>query len=185
MKLNIGCGVNKHDGYINIDKYAECEPDMQMDAEVFPWAFKDNEIDEVVFNHSLEHMGADTEVFLGIIKELYRVCKPGAKVVINVPHPRHDNFINDPTHVRIITPALLSLFSKKLNDHWKKNRDANTPLALYLGVDFEVKSIETGLEGKYIDMLRNGEVTNEEMHILTTERNNVALDYNITLEVIK
>ena len=113
MKLNMGCGLNKKEGYTNVDKSAACGPDVELDLEVFPWPFKANEAEEVIFNHSLEHMGETTDVFLGILKELYRICKPRAKIFIFVPHPRHDDFLGDPTHVRVITPQLLSLFSKK------------------------------------------------------------------------
>ena len=51
--------------------------------------------------------GRIRRVFLGMMKELYRICRDGAEIEINVPHPRHDNFIGDPTHVRIITPDTL------------------------------------------------------------------------------
>ena len=53
MKLNLECGNNKKDGYINCDKYLACNPDLVMDCEIFPWAFSDNEIEEIVFIHSL------------------------------------------------------------------------------------------------------------------------------------
>ena len=50
--------------------------------------------------HVLEHLGRDTDTFLAIWKELYRVAAPGATVRIVVPHPRHQDFLQDPTHVR-------------------------------------------------------------------------------------
>ena len=111
MKLNLGCGFKKIAGFVNVDMFDECQPDVKMDLEVIPWTFGTNEVDEAIFNHSLEHLGRETKVFFGIIQELYRVCKPGAKVHINVPHPRHDHFIGDPTHVRVITPPLLAGFA--------------------------------------------------------------------------
>ena len=46
-------------------------------------------------------MGADPKVFLKIMQELHRIGRPGCRVVIHVPHPRHDNFLGDPTHVRV------------------------------------------------------------------------------------
>lgn len=89
------------------------------DLESFPWPFDDNSADEIVMRHSLEHMGASADVFFSIMKELYRISAPGAKILIAVPHPRSDGFAGDPTHVRPINPAILSLFSKKNNREWK------------------------------------------------------------------
>ena len=90
MKLNLGCGNYKMDGFFNVDKFAYCEPDEVVDLEVFPWPWADNAVDEVVMSHVLEHLGQETKVYFGIIKELYRVCGDGAEVRIAVPHPRHD-----------------------------------------------------------------------------------------------
>ena len=185
MKLNIGCGFNKIDGFINIDKFDECKPDLKMDAEITPWLFKENEIDEVFFIHSLEHMGADANVFFAIIKELYRVCKPGAIINIKVPHPRHDDFINDPTHVRIITPELFSLFSKKENIRWKDELASNSLLALYLDVDFEIKENRMLVEPKYMELFNNKEISEDDLNELIKECNNIAKEYELTLKVIK
>ncbi|HEV7393411.1 MAG TPA: methyltransferase domain-containing protein, partial [Burkholderiales bacterium] len=96
MKLNLGCGYNKLEGYINVDSQPACAPDKVVDLEHFPWPFPDNSVDKIMMTHVLEHLGADKQTFFGIIKELYRVCKPAATVHIIVPHPRHDTFIGDP-----------------------------------------------------------------------------------------
>ena len=37
------------------------------------------------------------------MKELYRISCDQANIHISVPHPRHDDFLADPTHVRPIT----------------------------------------------------------------------------------
>ena len=50
------------------------------------------------------------------MKELYRICKNNSIIDIVVPHPRHDDFLSDPTHVRPITDMTLSLYDKELND---------------------------------------------------------------------
>ena len=93
MKLNMGCGHNKREGYVNVDMSPVCNPDVVWDLETLPWPWQDNSVDGVLFNHSLEHLGQIARVFLGMMKELYRVCRDGAEIEINVPHPRHDNFI--------------------------------------------------------------------------------------------
>ena len=185
MKLNLGCGFNKLMGHVNVDMYQTCNPDMQVDMEVFPWPFDANSVDEVVFNHSLEHMGAATDVFLSIMKELYRVCKDQSLVRINVPHPRHDNFIGDPTHVRIVTPQVLSLFSKKLNHSWRERGVSNTPLALYTDVDFEVVDVTQILENSYLLSFKSGAISEQELRVLVDERNNVVSEYKMVIKVIK
>lgn len=185
MKLNMGCGQNKVAGYVNIDKFKECSPDIQMDLEVTPWAIPDNTVEEVLFNHCLEHLGATSDVFFSIMKELYRVCRHNAKIQINVPHPRHDNFIGDPTHVRIITPQVLSLFSKKKNEEWKAIHAANTPLALYLGVDFEVERTELVPADHYLPDLKSGALTRKEFDRLALTTNNAISEIRMTVRVIK
>lgn len=185
MKLNIGCGYSKIEGFLNLDKYDTCGPDQVMDAEHFPWPFPDNSVDVAWFDNSLEHMGGDPEVFLGIMRELYRVCRPGAQVHICVPHPRHDDFINDPTHVRAITPELLTLFSRRMNQKWRDEHAANTPFAFYLGVDFEVRNAERVLDGAYGEAFANGELTEQDLDRLGRTQNNVFTQYRIVLEALK
>ena len=185
MKLNLGCGFNKINGFINVDLYSHCSPDIICDLENFPYPFEENSVNEILFNHSLEHIGQNSNVFLQIIKEIYRICKDDAIVQINVPHPRHDNFISDPTHVRAITPMTLKLFDLELNQFWQANKFSNTPLAIYLGVNFKLIKTNTIVEEKYLKMLQNNVLTIEDLNILISERNNVAIDYNFTWQVIK
>jgi hypothetical protein len=181
----MGCGYNKIDGFINVDKFDTATPEVVADLEVFPWPFETNSVSEVMFNHALEHMGETTDVFLGIIKELYRVCKPNAVVHINVPHPRHDNFINDPTHVRIITPDVLSLFSKKLNHQWIKAQAANSPLGLYLNVDFELSSVKFTLVEKFLKMLESGDLTVPQINEMVQFQNNIVSEIRMIALVKK
>ena len=185
MKLNMGCGHNKRDGYINVDMFQECQPDVVCNLEILPWPWPDSSVEEVVFNHCLEHLGQQSQVFLGMMKELYRICKNNAVIEINVPHPRHDNFIGDPTHVRVISPQMLSLFNKSLNDEWKKKGAANSPLAHYLGVDFVVTAAQTVLGHPYGQMFTDGKITSADLDTMLRERNNIAVEYRIKLAVRK
>src|ERR1051325_5898267 len=100
MKLNLGCGSKALEGFVNVDKYRTDATDLVLDLETTPWPWPSDCAEEVRFIHSLEHMGHDTEVCLGIMRELYRVCADGAKIVIHAPHPRCDDYLGDPTHVR-------------------------------------------------------------------------------------
>jgi hypothetical protein len=185
MKLNLGCGHNRREGYVNVDVQSACAPDVVHDLERFPWPWPDSSVEEVVLFHTLEHVGADPKVFLRIMQELYRVCAPGAMVSIAVPDPRHDTFLGDPTHVRPITPLVLQLFDRELNDRWQAQGSANTPLAHYLDVDFRMARTDVVLDPVYAEQLRTGEITRDDVSRLMRSHNNVAAEYRFELEVRK
>ena len=185
LRFNMGCGRNQLPGYTNVDQSPVCGPDQVADLEATPWPWPDDCAVEVVFNHSLEHMGGDPKVFLAIMRELYRICRPDATVIINAPHPRHDNFIGDPTHVRAITPQVLSLFSRGENDRWAQQGASNTPLAHYLDVDFEMVSSNVELDEPYRTRLATGAATPDQVQDALRERNNVATEFRMVVKVRK
>jgi hypothetical protein len=181
LKFNMGCGQSKLPGYVNVDQASDCLPDVVHDLEQFPWPWEDNSADEVIFHHSLEHLGESPRAFLRIMVELYRICRNGAIVQIDVPHPRHDNFLNDPTHVRPISPQMLSLFDRELNDQWREHNKANTPLARYTGVDFHITRANSLLAQPYADQFREGRLDQESLAAMERELNNIIEEYQITL----
>lgn len=185
LKLNLGCGSDHRKGFVNVDLTPACQPDVVFNLESGPWPWRDNSVEEVVFHHCLEHLGQTSAAFLAIIQELYRVCADGALVRIVVPHPRHDFFIGDPTHVRPVTPWMLALFDRELNLRWQQIRAANTPLALYLNVDFHIEHVETILEEPYRSDREAGRVTQEELDRALHERFNVASEFRIRLRARK
>ena len=183
FKLNLGCGEIKLDGYINVDKYGE--PDVKQDLESFPWPWSDNSVKEIKLIHVLEHLGKDVEIYFGIFKEMYRICQNGALIDIVVPHYRHNYFYDDPTHVRVVTPLGLRLFSKKQNKEWIEQGFSNSPLGMYLDIDFELRttSVKPGS-----DWFRLHPEKNIDLNLIQQESNiynNLIEQYNMTLEVIK
>ena len=141
MRLNLGCGYDRRAGYLNVDKRGACEPDLVLDLEALPWPWPADSVDEILLKHTLEHLGGDPETYLGIVRELWRVSRNGATITIVVPHPRHDHFLNDPTHVRPVTPEGLMMFSKAKNREWVEKGIPNTPLGLHLDIDLEIVSV--------------------------------------------
>ena len=75
LKLNLGCGEVKAEGYVNIDR--------ETGSEAYPLPYPDNHFDEVRSSHLLEHFSrAEVEP---VLKEWVRVLKPGGSLKIAVP----------------------------------------------------------------------------------------------------
>jgi hypothetical protein len=185
MKLNLGCGFDKRDEWINVDKIAACEPDQQVDLETFPWPWADSSANEVLMRHLLEHIGETSGVFLDFMKELWRVSQPSALITILVPHPRCDEFLWDPTHVRPITPEGLRMFSQQRNCEMIKQHNPETPLGLYAGVDFELLEVSYIWRKPWPLRLAEGAVTDQHLKDMMARHLNVAKEISIALRVIK
>ena len=183
LRLNLGCGTKRLRGYVNVDRFGE--PDLLFDLETFPYPWKDNSVSEIELHHILEHLGQQTEIYLKIIQELYRICQPQARIHITVPHHRSDRFYHDPTHVRPITPVGLSMFSKRLNQEWQAKGKAFTLLALHLDVDFELSDVNYSpsevWNERYPDKKQDKELLLKESEIYS----NLIKDVEMTLTVIK
>jgi hypothetical protein len=173
LKLNLGCGYHRLEGYLNVDHFAGAKPDLVMDMESMPWPFPDSSVTHVELRSVLEHVGQDSKTFLAIIAELWRVCAPGAEVNITVPHPRHDHFLGDPTHVRAILPSTLQAFDQVMNREWIDTGNAATPLGLQLGVDFHLDSVAFVLDEQWLKRMQAGEVNSEQVMAAAQSQNNV------------
>ena len=184
-KLNLGCGQNHFPGYANIDKYDYFSPDITWDLETFSWPWEDNSIEEIVFNHSLGQLGSTQDIYIEIMKELYRILKPGALVKIVAPHPRHDDFMNDPTLRRSVTPESLTLLSKRINQAYLENKTTTTPLGLQHNVDFEIVSVDNALDEPWASKFTNGVIDSNALMQASRKYNNVIKEIRIELKAIK
>jgi hypothetical protein len=171
------------DGYVNVDKYGK--PDVTHDLEQFPWPWADSSVEEVRLIHVLEHLGRDPDVFIGIMKELFRVCRGGARVHIVVPHPRHDNFIGDPTHVRPVTQGMMMLFDRAECEKWQREGFSNTPLAIYHDVDFHIVRHTLIPDDLYRTLVDQKKMTFDELEFAARSSYNVIVEIHLELEVRK
>lgn len=187
LRLNLGCGENLAEGFLNVDKFGTA--DMHWDLEKVPWPWANSSVKEVVLFHVLEHLGPTRESFLSIIQELYRICEPDALVHITVPHPRHDDFLADPTHVRPITIQGMKLFSKAENLRAREGHFSNSRLAEILNVDFQVIHEEVvadpSLVSAFDELDLVGEDRQMQMARAVWSLNNAAKEIRITLKVVK
>ena len=185
MKLNLGCGFDKREGWLNVDNFPECEPDLRMDIEATPWDLPTSGFSHILLKHVLEHVGAEFNVFAAVMREIHRVTAPGGLVEIHVPHVRHDTFWSDPTHVRAFTPLTFQMMSKRQNHEWIARRANYTMLALVMDVDFEVESIAQHYDPAWLARADRGEITREDLRAAAQERWNVARELQVRLRAVK
>ena len=104
---------------------------------------------------------------------------------ITVPHPRHDDFLADPTHVRPVTVLGLSLYDKEKNRQWEKENKANSPLGLIHNVNFKIINVRYDLTKDYIKMVKEKKITQEKLFEMIERYNNIVKQIFIQLKVIK
>ncbi|MFN8721595.1 MAG: class I SAM-dependent methyltransferase [Rhodospirillales bacterium] len=185
MKLNLGCGGDRRDGWLNVDAWPGCAPDLVHDLEALPWPWADDTADEILMSHVLEHLGRDRAVYVGIVKEVHRVLRPGGLWTVTVPHPRHDFFLWDPTHVRPVTPEGLAMFDQRRNLEDRRRGAANSPLGLMHGVDFRIEAMTHDLDAAWQARLRAGTTTMAEVQAAARSQFNVIEQTTVRLRAMK
>lgn len=87
MKLNLGCGNDIKEGYINIDKYNNTgNVDMKCDIGDLP--FEDGSVDEIYTSHVFEHIPIN-EMY-GVVEEWKRVLKLNGDLILRLPNLEHE-----------------------------------------------------------------------------------------------
>jgi predicted SAM-dependent methyltransferase len=184
-KLNLGCGFDKRDGWVNADNFTACEPDVFLDIEQTPWELPTSAFDHILMKHVLEHVGQEFRTFSRVMQELYRVVAPRGIIEIHVPHVRHDTFWSDPTHVRAFTPLTFEMMSKRRNLEWVERRANYTMLALAMDVDFEVEEVVQVYAPDWIAKVSSGAITREELRAEAARSWNVAKELKVLLRAVK
>jgi SAM-dependent methyltransferase len=111
LVLNVGCGRDLIPGFINLDSSAQVGADLVFDldscrSQKIP--LSDDSVDGIYACHVVEHV-RDT---LALMQELHRVAKPGAQMVIRVPHGSSNDAFEDPTHVHQFFENSFSYFGQ-------------------------------------------------------------------------
>lgn len=185
MKLNLGSGKSKFEGFINVDDDTTVNPDylINLDDIGLRLPFDDDSVDEIKAHHVLEHIGSG---FMQLMREIYRVAKNGCIIDIVGPNERHDVFFGDPTHVRPINVNIFYTLSKD-HEYGYLGRKNN--------INFEVVDFSFNYDSFYIPLIKQyhskkeaGILTSEEdffFQRVMRESNNVVIENNITVKVVK
>lgn len=99
MKVNLGCGRNPLDGYVNLDRMPLPGVDLVFDLDQpdkLTLPFDEGSVSEWLAIDLVEHIVN----FLPMFEELWRCSAPGADFLTALPYGTSDDAWEDPTHVR-------------------------------------------------------------------------------------
>lgn len=95
VRIDIGCGKNKREGFIGLDAIAFDGVDIVCDLRG-RLPYDDDSVDEVHCSHFIEHLTWPERVTF--LNELYRVMRKDAKCQLIWPHWASQRYYGDPTH---------------------------------------------------------------------------------------
>lgn len=180
MKLNIGGGYKRIEGFYNVDNDPLTKPEYLCELGVDPLPIPDGCVTEVRAHHILEHIG---DGFFKLMQELYRVCENGAIVDIAVPHHRSEMFYGDTSHVRPITVENLRQYSKKYNLFHIEQFNSSSGFGIKLGVDFEIVAYDFVPYDRWAARFKD--MSPQDIEEASYNFNNVYMETLIKLMVIK
>ena len=96
IKLDLGCGQNKQEGFLGVDKYEAPGVDVVHDLLEFPWPWADNSVLEVRCSQFFEHIPGRLRP--RFMEELWRILKPNHGAVFVTPSWKNERAYGDFTH---------------------------------------------------------------------------------------
>jgi len=81
-RVNLGCGISKQEGYLNIDIDPKCNPDKIANITNLDF-IEDESVELVETYHTIEHLWL--EEVPKFFKEMKRIIKKGGKLIIECP----------------------------------------------------------------------------------------------------
>jgi SAM-dependent methyltransferase len=118
ISLDLGCGAVKQEGFIGADRFPLRGVDVILDLEA-PLPVATDSVDFLVASHSLEHVPD----LVGILQEIYRVCRDRARLYIVAPYANQGLNTANPYHRQV--------FNEHAPRFWTDSRWSPVPPAEY------------------------------------------------------
>jgi len=96
IMLDIGCGENKQQGFLGMDKRQLDGVDVVQDLESFPYPFEDASCLVIKGSHIVEHI--KPWLMIDFMNELWRIMKNDGQLLFSHPYGVNSLFVQDPTH---------------------------------------------------------------------------------------
>jgi SAM-dependent methyltransferase len=146
--LHVGSGDAKLPGTTSIDMLALPNVDIVHNLDQYPWPFNNNSFD-LVFGHNVfEHVRDSVKN----MEEIWRILRPGGRVVMTMPYFRSTDAFTDPTHKHFFTSQSLDYFleSKNQLSRYGYTDKRFTKIGFWYGWPLESGSVLVGAFKRFI-----------------------------------
>ena len=156
VKVELGCGATKTEGYIGLDRFPLPGVDVVADLDQrIP--FEDDSVDVIFACHSLEHLSD----LYHTMSEIYRICKNGA--IIHILAPYHSTATNMANiyHKQVFNEDTFRFFGRETENPFIDQEEWYCPHALEWGLSTSDNSqcnidfIQVGIEFFYYKEYRH------------------------------
>ena len=118
LRLDVGCGFNRKEGFRGLDSNPKCKPDVKWDMTKIPYPIKAGSVEVLHCSHALENAINSRNDLIKVIQEWYRISKPNSKWIVTLPHWTRFSTIE---HLIGFGPDWINNFSKDFEyspDHY-------------------------------------------------------------------
>jgi SAM-dependent methyltransferase len=166
LRLNLGCGRDVRDGWVNIDSAPLPGVDHVTDFDSKPvLPLPDDSVTYSEGTHVIEHLRDP----LPFMEELWRVTEPGGRAVFRCPYGSTDDADEDPTHVRRMFPGSWGYFGQP--HYWRADYG-------YRG-DWQPSGVTLRIFPEF------GDCTDSELHSMIRFQRNVVAEMEAVLRCVK
>ncbi len=141
-KLNLGCGTDIKEHYINLDIVPLKGVDIVANLSSPQYPFKSNTFGKILMHHVLEHLPNVLET----MEELHRISISGGSIMISVPYWNSYGAVVDPTHK--------SFFHHKTFDYFDPRTKLCQSKGFYTHARFKIERIIYIHESKLLQFLQ-------------------------------
>jgi SAM-dependent methyltransferase len=166
VRLNLGCGRDIREGWVNIDCAVMPGVDHVVDFDNKPvLPFDDDAVKRSEGSHVIEHLRDP----LPFMEELWRVTRPGGLAVFRCPYGSTDDADEDPTHVRRMFTGSWGYFGQP--NYWR--------------ADYGYRGDWQPVQVKLVLFPEFAGCTDGELHSMLRFQRNIVFEMAATLRCIK
>lgn len=96
IRLDIGCGADKQEGFVGMDRQPLPGVDIVHDLEVFPYPLPDECCLTIIGTQIVEHI--KPWLMIDFMNELWRIMRFDGKMALVHPYGVNNLYVQDPTH---------------------------------------------------------------------------------------